>query len=67
MVEHDHGHSHGHGSSTKLLIISLVLTTAFAAVEVVGGLWANSLALIADAGHMITDSMSLGSALSPPG
>lgn len=60
MVEHDHGHSHGHGSSTKLLIISLVLTTAFAAVEVVGGLWANSLALIADAGHMITDSMSLG-------
>lgn len=60
MVEHDHGHSHGHGSSTKLLIISLVFTTAFAAVEVVGGLWANSLALIADAGHMITDSMSLG-------
>jgi cation diffusion facilitator family transporter len=42
------------------LIISLVFTTAFAAVEVVGGLWANSLALIADAGHMITDSMSLG-------
>lgn len=58
MAEHDHGHSHG--SSTKLLIISLVFTTAFAGVEVIGGVWANSLALIADAGHMITDSLSLG-------
>lgn len=60
MAGHDHDHSHGHGSSTRLLIISLVFTTAFAGVEVVGGLWANSLALIADAGHMITDSLSLG-------
>ena len=60
MSEHDHGgHSHGHASG-KLLIISLVFTTGFAIVEVIGGLWANSLALVADAGHMITDSMSLG-------
>ena len=60
MGEHDHsGHSHGHASG-KLLIISLVFTTGFAIVEVIGGLWANSLALVADAGHMITDSMSLG-------
>lgn len=51
---------HSHGSSTKLLIISLVFTTGYAAVELVGGLLANSLALIADAGHMITDSMSFG-------
>lgn len=60
MSEHGHGdHSHGHASS-KLLIISLIFTTGFAVVEVIGGLWANSLALVADAGHMITDSMSLG-------
>ena len=60
MSEHDHGgHSHGHASG-KLLIISLVFTTGFAIVEVIGGLWANSLALVADAGHMVTDSMSLG-------
>ena len=58
--QHSHGHNHGSGSSTRILIFSLVFTTAFAGVEVVGGLWANSLALIADAGHMITDSLSLG-------
>jgi len=57
MSGHDHSHSHG---STKLLMVALVFTTAYAGVEVVGGLWANSLALVADAGHMITDSMSLG-------
>ena len=61
MSKHEHGgHSHGNAGSTKLLIISLIFTTAYAGVEVVGGIWANSLALIADAGHMITDSLSLG-------
>ncbi|ROO24329.1 cation diffusion facilitator family transporter [Salinisphaera japonica] len=62
MTEHQHGHGHSHGgaSSTRVLILSLVFTTAFAGVEVLGGIWANSLALIADAGHMITDSLSLG-------
>lgn len=59
MSGHDHGTGHGHGSSTQLLIIALVFTTAFVGVEVVGGLWANALALIAEAGHMITDSLSL--------
>ncbi|MES1927233.1 cation diffusion facilitator family transporter [Salinisphaera sp. T31B1] len=57
MSGHDHSHSHG---STNLLLVALLFTTAYAGVEVVGGLWANSLALVADAGHMITDSMSLG-------
>ena len=59
MSEHDHS-GHSHSGSTKLLIVSLVFTSAYAGVEVAGGLWANSLALIADAGHMITDSLSLG-------
>jgi len=60
MSGHEHDAGHGHASSTKLLVVSLVFTTAYAGVEVVGGLWANSLALIADAGHMVTDSLSLG-------
>ncbi len=53
----DHGHAHGSG---KALLFSLVFTTAFAIVEVFGGIWADSLALLSDAGHMVTDSLSLG-------
>lgn len=61
---HDHGHDHGFGGhshgSGKVLVFSLVFTLAFAVVEAVGGWWAGSLALMADAGHMLTDSSSLG-------
>ncbi|RUR30351.1 cation transporter [Vreelandella andesensis] len=53
------GHNHSHGGG-KTLLIALVFTTGFAAVEVFGGLIANSLALLSDAGHMLTDSLSLG-------
>lgn len=42
-----------------MLAVALALTLAFAAVEFVAGLWANSLALVADAGHMLTDSSAL--------
>ncbi|MGI8674863.1 MAG: cation diffusion facilitator family transporter, partial [Thermoleophilaceae bacterium] len=41
----------------------LVLVAAFAVVEVVGGLFTGSLALLADAGHMLSDAMALGLAL----
>lgn len=41
----------------------MVLATAYMAAEVVGGLIANSLALLADAGHMLSDSVALGLAL----
>jgi cobalt-zinc-cadmium efflux system protein len=60
------GHAHGHdhrSSSTRALVLVLVLTTAFMAVEVVGGLWTDSLALLADAGHMLSDSLSIVLAL----
>lgn len=63
--EHDHSHDHSHGlgghhhGTGKVLIFSLLFTGAFAIIEVVGGLWANSLALLSDAGHMVTDSASL--------
>lgn len=59
MSGHNHSHGHSH-SSGKVLILSLLFTTAFAAVEAYGGWWAGSLALLSDAGHMITDSSSLG-------
>ena len=62
---HDHGHEHGlgghhhHGGSGRALVFSLLLTLSFAVVEAVGGWWADSLALMSDAGHMFTDSSSL--------
>lgn len=51
---------HKHGSSQKSLLLALVFTTFFAIVEAVAGWWSNSLALIGDAGHMVTDSLALG-------
>lgn len=49
--------------SQKILAWSVALTLAFAAVEVFAGFWSNSLALISDAGHMVTDATALGLAL----
>jgi len=62
--ENDHGHDHGlgghhHGGSARVLMFSLCLTLSFAVVEAIGGWWADSLALMSDAGHMLTDSSSL--------
>ena len=53
------GHDHGKTSSQKMLIFALVITLGYALVEAVGGWLANSLALIGDAGHMLTDAASL--------
>ena len=69
--EHLHAHldgdaRHGHtieARSHKALGIALVLTLLFALVEVVTGFVSNSLALISDAGHMVTDAAALGLAL----
>jgi cobalt-zinc-cadmium efflux system protein len=63
-TEHDHEHSHGlaghHHGSGKTLVFSLCFTLIFALVEMFGGWLAGSLALLSDAGHMFTDSFSLG-------
>ena len=48
---------------TSALAVAVVLTMSFSLIELFGGIWANSLALIGDAGHMITDSASLFFAL----
>lgn len=59
-----HGHSHTPaGTNKRRLAIVLGLTTAYLIAEVVGGLLTHSLALLADAGHMLTDVAGLGLAL----
>ena len=55
-------HDHGEGNRRALAIV-LALTAAFTVVEIVGGLLTGSLALLADAGHMLSDNLSLGIAL----
>ena len=63
---HSHGHGHGHsaaGRSAGRLAAALVVLTAFMAVEVVVGLLTDSLALLSDAGHMLTDVLGIGMAL----
>ncbi len=65
---HDHGHPHdqapGHDHAHRVaparLGIVLALQFAYMLVELVGGRWTGSLALIADAGHMATDVTALG-------
>ena len=54
------GHAHGHGltpgsRNKRRLAVVLSLTTLFMAAEVMGGLYTKSLALLADAAHMLTD------------
>ncbi len=62
-------HDHGAGAlragarHQKRLAISFVLILAFFVVEAVGGVLTNSLALLSDAGHMLTDVVGLGMAL----
>ncbi len=68
--EHGHGghgqggHGHGHEKTpTRVLSIALVLTSTFMVVEAVGGVMTGSLALLADAGHMLADAGALALAL----
>ncbi|MGW0331813.1 cation diffusion facilitator family transporter [Streptomyces sp. NPDC003011] len=67
---HDHGHAHGaHGGGTATaayrgrLRVALSITLTVMVVEIVGGVVADSLALVADAAHMATDAVGLGMAL----
>ncbi|MEU9914060.1 cation diffusion facilitator family transporter [Streptomyces sp. NPDC051001] len=68
---HDHGHAHSHappgGTATAAyrgrLRVALSITLTVMVVEIVGGIMADSLALVADAAHMATDALGLGMAL----
>lgn len=52
-------HRHRPGGLLRPLAVAVVLTFGYALVELIGGLWSGSLALVADAGHMVTDSAAL--------
>ena len=58
------GHAHGgRGANRKRLAITLALVSAYMVAEVIGGLVTNSLALLADAGHMLSDAGALALSL----
>ncbi len=65
--EHEHGHEHDiaqglskvHGGGKKDLLIAFSITLLMMVAEVIGGLLSNSLALLSDAGHMLTDNLAL--------
>jgi cobalt-zinc-cadmium efflux system protein len=71
MASHQHAHTQGHGHShasshaqakpdnERRVFWAMVLTGAFTLAEVIGGILSGSLALLADAGHMLTDTASL--------
>ncbi|MFA6229462.1 MAG: cation diffusion facilitator family transporter [Rhodanobacter sp.] len=60
---HSHSHSHSHDAAPSLrgrkLLFAFVLTTVMMVIEVIGGFWSGSLALLADAGHMMVDALAL--------
>jgi cobalt-zinc-cadmium efflux system protein len=60
--EHDHGHHHHHLAPEDMgraFLIGVVLNTGFVAAEIAVGLWTQSLSLLADAGHNLSDVLSL--------
>jgi cobalt-zinc-cadmium efflux system protein len=70
----ENGHGHGHGAHAhthdalsergrRRLLLVLSLTAAYMLAEAAGGWWTGSLALLADAGHMLADAAALGLAL----
>lgn len=59
---HDHSHSHAPAVSAgneRVVLIGFAMTFGFMIAEVIGGLLSGSLALVADAGHMLTDALAL--------
>ncbi|WP_025870723.1 cation diffusion facilitator family transporter [Methylobacillus glycogenes] len=67
-THHHHGHHHGahghaaHGASASghnSMLLPLILIAGFALVEAIGGWWTGSLALLGDAGHMVSDALAL--------
>ncbi len=71
---HGHGHGHGHGMSadvpasasgrySRRLAVAFVVLLAFFVLEALVGYFASSLALLSDAGHMLTDVLGVGMAL----
>ncbi|MGQ0814767.1 MAG: cation diffusion facilitator family transporter [Gemmatimonadota bacterium] len=60
---HTAGHDHSHDTSKRRLTVVLTITAVFMVLELIGGILSNSLALIADSAHMLTDVGALGLSL----
>lgn len=60
---HSHHHHHDDGKNARRLVVVLVLTAAYMLAEAIGGWLSHSLALIADAGHMLSDVAALALSL----
>jgi cobalt-zinc-cadmium efflux system protein len=56
---HDHGHHHGAGDYGGAFAIGVLLNSAFVLIETGFGMWSGSMALVADAGHNLSDVLSL--------
>jgi cobalt-zinc-cadmium efflux system protein len=61
-----HGHVHAPASFGKAFAIGIALNAGFVVLEVVYGVLSNSVALLADAGHNMSDVLGLGVAWTPP-
>jgi cobalt-zinc-cadmium efflux system protein len=57
---HEHHHHHHEPPAGAMLGVAALATMAFGVVEALGGGWTGSLALLSDAGHMLTDGAALG-------
>ncbi len=57
---HHHNHSHSHDHSEGNIKVAFLLNLAFTIIEIIGGLYTNSLAILSDALHDLGDSLSLG-------
>lgn len=60
---HGHGHHHGNTGNKQGLLIALSITAGIMVLEFAGGLWTNSLALLSDSGHMLSDAGALALSL----
>ena len=58
--QHDHSRGRSDGRTRRSMVLAFLLTSSFMLAELVGGILANSLALMADAGHMVSDAAALG-------
>lgn len=59
-MAHNHNHSHNHSEGQKNIVFAFILNLCFAIIELFGGIFTNSIAILSDALHDFMDSISLG-------
>lgn len=60
LVSHHHNHiGDTHNKNQRKVLIAAIITASYMLVEIIGGLWVNSIALVADGVHMLTDAIAL--------